>query len=328
MKVIGGLSHIHGLSLALGFFDGIHTGHAVVIKNAVKCAKIYNTQSGVILFRKHPRETFTGVKNENILEFNEKLNMLNRLGVDYVFLLDFNEDFAKMTAQDYLENVILPYFQPVAITTGFNHTFGLRGEGNPDLLKKYSEDFGFKYFQVPPITTKNTLISSTTIKNAIKNSNFELARDLLGYGFYIKSPVIHGRKIGRTINFPTANLIYPEELVQIERGVYFVIVSTNRKNYRGVMNYGLRPTVEKGDVIAVPEVHLLDFSGNLYGNIVKVSPVAKIREERPFKSLSELKEQITKDSEFASNYQIGKPQRDKRTMLIPEHTKVPSPDFL
>lgn len=328
MKVIGGLSHIHSLSLALGFFDGIHIGHAVVIKNAVKYAKIMNTQSGVILFRKHPRETFTGQKNENILEFNEKLNMLNRLGVDYIFLLDFNEDFAKMTANDYLEKVILPYFQPVAITTGFNHTFGFRGEGAPKLLKQYSEDFGFKYFQVPPITTKNSLISSTSIKSAIKNSNFELAKDLLGYSFYIKSPVIHGRKIGRTINFPTANLIYPEDVIKIERGVYFVIVSTNRKNYRGIMNYGLRPTVEKGDIIAVPEVHLLDFSGNLYGNIVKVSPVAKIREERPFNSLNELKAQITKDSEFAANYPFGKPKKEKQTKLCPEQTKVHAPDFL
>lgn len=328
MKVIGGLSHIHGLSLALGFFDGIHIGHAVVIKNAVKCAQIMNTQSGVILFRKHPRETFTGKKCANILEFNEKLNMLNRLGVDYVFLLDFNEDFAKMTATDYLEKIILPYFQPVAITTGFNHTFGLGGEGSPALLKQYSEDFNFKYYQIPPITTKNTLISSTTIKNSIANSNFELARDLLGYGFYIKSPVIHGRKIGRTINFPTANLIYPEDVIKIERGVYFVIVSTNRKNYRGVMNYGLRPTVERGEIIAVPEVHLLDFSGNLYGNIVKVSPVAKIRDERPFNSLNELKEQITKDCEFASNYQLGKPKHEKKTKLCPEQTKVPAPDFL
>lgn len=328
MKIIGGLSHIHGLSLALGFFDGIHTGHAVVIKNAVKYAKSMNTQSGVILFRKHPRETFTNKKNENILEFNEKLNMLNRLGVDYVFLLDFNEDFAKMSAVNYIEQIILPYFQPIAITTGFNHTFGTGGEGSPVLLKKYAEDFNFKYFQVPPITTKDTLISSTTIKNAIRNSDFELAKDLLGYGFYIKSPVIHGRKIGRTINFPTANLIYPEDVVKIERGVYFVIVSTNRKNYRGVMNYGLRPTIDKGDVIAVPEVHLLDFSGNLYGNTVKVTPVSKIRDERPFKSLSELKEQIEKDSDYAANYQIGTPKRDKKTKLCPEQTKVPAPDFL
>lgn len=328
MKVIGGLSHIHGLSLALGFFDGIHIGHAVVIKNAVKYAKSMNTQSGVILFRKHPRETFTNKKNENILEFNEKINMLNRLGVDYVFLLDFNEDFAKMTASNYLEQVILPYFQPVAITTGFNHTFGTGGEGTPTLLKKYADDFGFRYFQLPPITTKNTLISSTTIKNAIRNSDFELARNLLGYGFYIKSPVIHGRKIGRTINFPTANLIYPEDVVKIERGVYFVVVSTNRKNYRGVMNYGLRPTVDKGDVIAVPEVHLLDFSGNLYGNIVKVSPIAKIRDEMPFNSLTELKEQITKDCEYAANYQLGIPQKDKTTKLHPEQTTVPAPDFL
>jgi len=145
----------------------------------------------------------------------------------------------------------------------------------------------------------------------------------------IEKLVNEGKGIARVDDFPVfIENVCPEDVVKIEHGVYFVIVSANRKNYRGVMNYGLRPTVEKGDVIAVPEVHLLDFSGNLYGNIVKVSPVAKIREERPFKSLTELKEQITKDSKFAENYQLGVPHRNKKTMLIPEHTKVHAPDFL
>jgi riboflavin kinase/FMN adenylyltransferase len=327
MKVISGLPHIHGLSLALGFFDGIHTGHAIVIKNAVKYAKSQNAESGIVLFRNHPKEFFTGEKIEHIITFDDKITMFNRLGVDYVFLLDFNKDFATLSPQDYMENVIMPYCQPIAITTGFNHTFGFNGAGTPKLLEQYSKDFGFKYFQVPPITTQSTLISSTNIRQAIKSSNFDLVRALLGYNFYIKSPVVHGRKIGRTINFPTANLIYPNDIVKIERGVYFVTVSTNRKRYKGVMNYGLRPTVEKGDVVDVPEVHLLDYSGNLYGNIVKVSIIAKIRDERPFKSLEELKNQITKDCNFAQNYKIKRPKL-KKTILLPEQTKVPVPDFL
>lgn len=322
MKVISGLTHIHGLSLALGFFDGIHLGHAVVIKNAVKFARENNTKSGVILFRSHPREFFTNQKFKHIIQFNDKITMLSRLGVDYVFVLDFDEKMAKLTDYEYLENVILPYFQPKAITTGYNHTFGCGGEGTPQKLEKYAKDFNFKYFQIPPITTECTTISSTAIRNAIQNSDFELAKKLLGYHFYIKSPVVHGRKIGRTINFPTANLVYPEDIVQIENGVYYVSVNTNSNSYKGVMNYGLRPTIEDSDPIPVPEVHLLDFSGNLYGNIIKVSIIAKIRDEKPFASLTELKNQINKDCDFAQNYPFNNGSKNKETTFHPEGTMV------
>ena len=328
MKVISGLTHLHGLSLALGFFDGVHLGHAVVIKNAVKFAKENNTQSGVILFRSHPRDFFSGKSFEHIIKFNDKITMLNRLGVDYVFVLDFDADIAKMSANDYLEKILLPYFQPTAITTGFNHSFGAGAEGTPAKLAQYAKDFNFKYFQIPPITTHDSMISSSVIRNAIKGSDFELAKSLLGYNFYIKSPVIHGRKIGRTINFPTANLIYPEEIVKIENGVYYVIVNTNSNSYKGVMNYGLRPTIDKKELIPVPEVHLLDFSGNLYGHIIKVSLIAKIRDEKPFNSLEELKTQIGKDCDFANNYALSQTKKNKKTILLPEHTKVPAPDYL
>lgn len=302
MKVVNGLSHIHELSLALGFFDGIHIGHAVVINNAVKYAENNGIQSGVILFKSHPREFFLGKKFKHIIEFNDKIALLCQMGVDYVFVLDFDNNIAQMSAQDYLEKIILPYFRPVAITTGFNHTFGQGGSGNPEILAQYAEAFNFKYFQIPQITAFNHSVSSTAIRNAIKGSDFTLAKQLLGYDFYIKSPVIHGREIGRTINFPTANLIYPDSVVNIENGVYYVKVNANGNVYKGVMNYGLRPTVDKSDVIPVPEVHLLDFSGNLYGKIIKTSVIAKIRDERPFGSLEELKKQIQKDCLFALSF--------------------------
>lgn len=331
MKVINGLTYIHNLSLALGFFDGVHLGHAIVIKNAVKYAKQTGNESGIVLFRSHPREFFNNEKIEHIIDFNEKINMFNKLGIDYVFLLDFDANMAKMTASDYMEKVILPYFNPIAISTGFNHTFGSGGEGNSETLRRYSQDFNFKYFEIPPITTDNQTICSSAIRNAIKGSNFELAKDMLGYNFFFKSPVIHGRQIGRTINFPTANLIYPENIVPIENGVYYVSVHTHSNSYKGVMNYGLRPTVDKGDLVPVPEVHLLDFSGNLYGSIIKISIIAKIRDEKPFKSLTELKTQISKDCEFANKYpfnQKEKQKNNKRTMLHPEHTTVHAPDYL
>ncbi|MBQ2645360.1 riboflavin biosynthesis protein RibF [bacterium] len=302
MKVVTGLEYVNNISLALGFFDGIHLGHAVVINNAVKFAKQNGAKSGVILFNSHPREFFNGKKIKNIIEFNDKINKLNQLGVDYVFLLNFDADIANMTYSAYMEKIILPYFRPIAITTGYNHTFGMGGMGNTKILKEYAKDFNFKYFEIPPITTDNRTISSSAIKNAIKNSDFELARDMLGYDFYIKSPVVHGRQIGRTIDFPTANLVYPENIEEIEKGVYYVNVHTHSVTYKGVMNYGLRPTVDKNDFTPVPEVHLIGFSGNLYGQIIEVSIIAKIRDERPFKSLNELKEQITKDCNFAKNY--------------------------
>lgn len=302
MKILNQLIPVHNLSLALGFFDGIHLGHSVVIKNAVEYAKQHNLKSGIILFNTHPKEFFTGNKVQNILTFDDKVAILNKLGVDYVFLLDFNEKIAQMTPSEYMEEIILHYFRPQAISTGFNHTFGKGGVGNSETLYQYAKDYNFKYFQIPPITSNDTTISSTAIRNAVENSDFELAKSLLGYHFFIKSPVVHGREIGRTINFPTANLIYPDNIVRPETGVYLTYVATNNKIYRGILNYGFRPTIDLNDIEAVPEVHLLDFSGNLYGHILKVSFVAKIREEQHFKSLMELKNQIAKDYQFAQNY--------------------------
>lgn len=302
MKILNQLIPVHNLSLALGFFDGIHLGHSVVIKNAVEYAQEHKIKSGIILFDTHPKEFFTGNKVQNILTFDDKVAILNKLGVDYVFLLDFNEKIAQMTPSEYMEDIILHYFRPQAISTGFNHTFGKGGVGNSETLYQYAKDYNFKYFQIPPITSNDTTISSTAIRNAVENSDFELAKSLLGYHFFIKSPVIHGREIGRTINFPTANLIYPDNIVRPETGVYLTYVATNNKIYRGILNYGFRPTIDLNDIEAVPEVHLLDFSGNLYGHILKVSFVAKIREEQHFKSLMELKNQIAKDYQFAQNY--------------------------
>ena len=302
MRILNHLTQIHNLSLALGFFDGIHLGHSVVIKNAVEYAQQNHLESGIILFNTHPKEFFTGNNVKNILTFDDKVAILNKMGVDYVFLLDFNEKIAQMTPSEYMEEIILHYFRPKAISTGFNHTFGKGGVGNADTLRQYANDYDFQYFQIPPVTADNVTISSTAIRNAVENSDFELAKHLLGYHFFIKSPVIHGREIGRTINFPTANLIYPENIVKPETGVYLTYVATNNKIYRGILNYGLRPTIDQNDVVAVPEVHLLDFSGNLYGHILKVSFIAKIREEQHFNSLTELKNQIAKDYQFAQNY--------------------------
>ncbi len=301
MKVFNGFKHIKNLSLALGFFDGIHIGHAVVIKNAVDFAKKNGLFSGVILFGSHPREFFSGQKFKHIIEFNDKISLLNNMDVDYVFIINFNADIAKMSPQDYI-NLIVRFFEPSAITTGYNHSFGQGGLGSPQTLQQFAKNFNFKYFQIPQITVDNHSVSSTIIRNAIKGSDFELAKKLLGYSFYIKSPVIHGRQIGRTINFPTANLIYPNSIVNVDNGVYLVKVDTHKQSYIGVMNYGLRPTIDKSDFIPVPEVHLLDFSANLYGSIIKVSFIEKIRDEKPFSSLTELKCQIEKDCLFARSY--------------------------
>lgn len=308
MKIICGLETEYGLSLALGSFDGIHLGHAVVLKNTVKFAKENSVKSGVILFRNHPREYFSNGKFESIIELNDKLNMLSKIGIDNVYLLDFDSEIANMTAQEYFENIIIKVFRPSAVTTGFNHTFGRNGEGNNKTLEEYSKIYNFRYFSIPPVTSNNHDVSSSIIRQAVKLTDFDLAKDLLGYHFYIKSPVIHGRQIGRTINYPTANLIYPENIVKVPLGVYYVYVNTGGNTYRGIMNYGFRPTVDGSSRELVPEVHLLDFSGNLYGNIIRVSFVAKIRDEKKFSSLEKLKEQLKKDSNFAKNYNINNNQ--------------------
>jgi len=281
------------LSIALGFFDGIHIGHRAVLNSAISYAKQNRVKSAVVTFENHPRCYFSKCIPEYILSKHDKLKMFEELGFDFIYYLRFDERLANMSAKDYLET-LYKNLEPKAISTGFNHTFGINKEGNSDFLDKNQNLFDYKYFKIEPLKIENNIISSSLIRANLTNGNIEQVNKMLGYKYFLEETVVKGEQIGRTIGFRTANLLYPQHMLNIAKGVYSVEVEYNNKIYKGIANFGMRPSLENTK-IPILEVHILDFNKDIYGEKIKVNFLKKIRDEKKFASLDELKKQIFKD---------------------------------
>jgi len=294
MQVFDELNFNKGLSLAFGFFDGVHIGHQAVIKSAVDFAKKNGTKSAVITFQDHPCCYFYNLKPQYIIKKSDKAKFLEDLGVDYLYCIPFDDYLAMMSADDYMKEIIIKNFEPTAISTGFNHFFGAKKSGDVNYLKKMQGEFNYKYFEIPPMLFNGEVVSSTRIREDLMLGNIELVNSLLGYEYFLEETIVTGAQLGRKIGFKTANLIYPDNLVQIGRGVYKVSVEYKGEMFKGIANYGLHPTVGENDKYAL-EVHILDFDKEIYGEKIKVTFFKKVREEKKFDSIEELKAQIKKD---------------------------------
>lgn len=294
MQIFNELNENKGLSLAFGFFDGVHIGHQAVIKSAVNFGNECNAKSAVITFQDHPCCFFYNLQPKYIIKKADKIKLFEKLGVDYLYFIKFDEYLAMMEASDYLKDVIIKNFEPVAISTGFNHFFGAKRSGNVQLLCTMQKEFCYQYFEVQPVLYNSEIVSSTRIRDDLALGNIEVVNAMLGYNYFLEEKVVEGDKIGRQIGFKTANLIYPENLIDIGRGVYKVSVDYNGQIYDGIANYGLRPTVSNNGK-AVLEVHILNFDKEIYGENIKVTFFKKIRDEKKFNSLDELKLQIKED---------------------------------
>lgn len=294
MEVYYELNKQTDMSLCLGFFDGVHQGHQVVIKNAVNYARQNGGKSALITFIEHPLCLLHGFEIGYISTLEEKLSLIEGLGIDFVYVLEFNRELADKTAYNYLKEVLIDNFKPKSITTGFNHFFGMHRQGNTKFLYEHQDEFGYKYFEIPPITYKDTVISSSVIKEFLSKGDIYTANKLLGHRFAFESVVQSGQKIGRTISFPTINLEYPMSMVKIPYGVYSVEVEVESKRYKALANWGLKPTVNN-TLNPTFEAHLLDFSKNIYGEAVRVEVIEFLRNEIKFLSVKELQKQIAKD---------------------------------
>ena len=272
-----------GKSLVLGFFDGVHRAHKIVIDSALK----YSDDVALITLSESPAIYF-GKTHEYILSRKDSIEKIKSLGVNSVIELDFTK-YVSMTAKDYLEFLIKEY-HPISISTGYNHTFGYNKFGNCDFLQNNAGKYKYKYFCIPPIIENGEIISSTLIKNLLKTGNIQKANMLLESNFLLEGTVIHGAKLGREIGFPTANIKYPDGIVKIPFGVYRVIVDGKT----GIMNWGIKPTVNNINEPII-EVHIFNFDNNLYGKSLRIEVLNKIRDERKFCNLNELKDQIQKD---------------------------------
>lgn len=294
MEICKELKHLDNTAVGLGFFDGVHIGHQELINSLVKTAKENNLQSVLVTFEKSPAEKFVG-KVEYISTNSEKENILETLGVDYLFELEFDEELMNLSAQDYLEKKIVEYLNPKYIFTGFNHTFGKNKLGTPEMLAEFATKYGYTYVQIPPIKYENEVVSSTRIRGLLSKGDVETVNKLLGRPYSIEGVVKTGQKLGRTIGFPTINVEYPEQKVKLPFGVYSVSVEIENSQHKGIMNFGVKPTIKIDESKPIAEVHILDFDKNVYNKPVRINLLKWIREERKFSSIEELKSQIEKD---------------------------------
>ncbi len=290
MQIFTSLNENKNLSIALGYFDGVHLGHRAVINSAVNFAKENNLKSAVITFKDHPCCFFYGVCPKYILTREQRREKLASSGIDYLYELDFDEKLSSLSAQEYLENILVKYFTPKSISTGFNHHFGAKKSGTPEFLRNNSKKYGYEYFEIPPQKIDNEIISSTAIRNYLQNGQIEKANKMLKDNFAITGIVVEGQKLGRKLGFKTANLIYPPELIELPFGVY----ETNTQYGKGITNFGIRPTVSSTQK-PVAETHILNFAKDIYGEKINVEFVRMLRKEQKFNSVDELKQQIAKD---------------------------------
>ena len=288
MQKFSELNQKQNLAIALGYFDGVHIGHRAVIKSAVDFAKKNNTKSAVITFSDHPYCYFKGVCPKYILTREEREKRIASLGIDYLYELNF-EDFALLTAKEYLNNILINYFHPISISTGWNHNFGKNKSGNVNFLEEQAKNYNYKYFKIPPQKINNEIISSTEIRKLLSEGNIEKANLMLGQNFSIEGEIVKGNQIGRTIGFRTANLVYPPELIELPYGVYAVDTTYGK----GIANFGIRPTINGSHTSL--EAHILNFEKDIYGEIINVNFNKMLRTEKKFPSLDALKKQINLD---------------------------------
>lgn len=297
-------SSIHDFSTSkktvftLGTFDGVHVGHTKIIERLLN-ASSDDEQSLVLTFFPHPRMVLqeeSDIKLLNTIE--ERTKLLEKAGLQNLIIHPFDQAFSRLSAEEFVKNILVDIFNIKKIIIGHDHRFGRNRTANIDDLILYGKEFGFEVEQISAQEIDEVSISSTKIRNALNEGKIALANEYLGYNYLFSGTVIHGKKLGRTIGFPTANLKVEESYKLIPAiGVYAVKCTVGTKTVNGMLNIGTNPTVD-GQNTSI-EVHLFDFQEDLYDKKITVELIMRIRDEQKFASVDELKEQLHKDKVFA-----------------------------
>ena len=282
----------------LGTFDGVHIGHTKIIERLLNSSST-EEQSLVLTFFPHPRMVLQEESDIKLLNtITERTKLLEKVGLQNLIIHPFDQAFSRLTAEEFVKNILVDIFNIKKIIIGHDHRFGRNRTANIDDLILFGKEYGFEVEQISAQEIDEVSISSTKIRNALNEGKIALANEYLGYNYFFSGTVIHGKKLGRTIGFPTANLKIEESYKLIPAiGVYAVkcIVGTQKLN--GMLNIGTNPTVE-GQTLSI-EVNLFDFEGDLYDQNVTIELIKRIRDEQKFASVEDLKKQLHKDKIFA-----------------------------
>lgn len=285
-----------GTVVALGFFDGIHLGHRAVIEKAAQLAKENGLRSMVFTFSVNEDVPASKTGLSLLHTEHQKNKMLEEMGIDEVVCPSFS-CFKNLTPEQYVCDILCAAFNAKFVVSGENYHFGKQGIADVSLLRTLAGQHGIQVVTVPPVLEGGQVISSTRIRRAIRNGDLALAAKLLGTPFCIESEVVHGRQLGRTINSPTINQMFPKDFTIPPYGVYLSTVSYDSNSMWGVTNIGVKPTL--GDNVLSCETHILDFTGDLYGKTVTLCLHRQLRPEKNFETVKALSEQIQLDIDLA-----------------------------
>lgn len=299
MKIITSIEEAKGIkkpvAIALGNFDGVHRGHQALIRECVKDSREAGWSSCVYLLHPHPSQVLAGKNRIRLINTRKQQHgMIEDLEVDYLFLLPFDRSLAATPPERFVREYLAGIFQVKRVYVGFNYSFGSKGQGSPSLLCQLGEILGFEVRIIPPVVYGDEVVSSTIIREKLTAGKMEEAAELLGYRPFLEGKVITGVQRGRQMGFPTANLQVPENVLLPAFGVYAAWADTGGSVvYPAVVNIGHKPTF--GSREPTVEVHLLNYSGNLYGCELKIQLVQLLRPEKTFAGLQELSRQIERD---------------------------------
>lgn len=287
--------------ITIGNFDGVHKGHQTLMKRAVNYSKKNNLKSVVFTFSNHPVNFFKPGYVKNIISSEDKKKILETLGVDILVNIPFNEDMTKISAEDYIRQILVEKLNAKMIIVGHDFSFARKKEGNADVLINFKEKYGYDVEVVTPVILNGKRVSSTDIRAMISSGDVVGAKKLLGRYYAIEGEVVRARQIGRTIGFPTANIKYDSGMVLPDKGIYATIAKIGDAIYCGATNVGTNPTVN-GKKLSI-ETYILDFDDDIYGESLRIEFVEKIREEIKFNSKEELKQQLEQDVDYVrKNY--------------------------
>ena len=295
---------IKNINLAIGNFDGVHIAHQKIIKKLVLESKKMKVKSAILSFSPHPRQYFNqNYENFNIINEDTKINLFKDLNVDYFIIFKFNIHLASLTPEKFIENILYKMLKIRHLTVGYDFKFGKDRKGNIDLLKLKSQIYNFNISIINQIINKKNaeIYSSSLIRKYIVEGNFKKVSNLLSRNWSMTGKVIFGNQKASKMNFPTANIV-PGNHIKPKKGVYAIRVRLKNKYHKGIANFGERPTI--GGKKLLLEVHIFDFSENIYGKELTVEFLTFIRDEKKFDNFSLLVKQIKKDIQLVKKYHL------------------------
>lgn len=290
--------------VTVGVFDGVHCGHDAIIRRLLAVAKEMKGESVVVTFWPHPRLFLTpeGAGLKYLSTLREKRELFDKKGVDHFIIVPFTRELSNYSSEKFIKEIIVGKVKAKHLIVGFNHHFGKNREGSFETLKSLAGRYKIEVEQVDARVVDNQNVSSTRIREALNSGDILLANRLLGYHYSLNGTIIGGKKIGRSLGFPTANVLPKERYKLIPKdGVYAVYVNLDDKTLNGMLNIGLRPTLSNGENGKSIEVHIFDFKHQIYGKDVQVRFVGRIRDEVKFSSVEHLVEQLKKDKTIAQD---------------------------